>query len=172
MTTGTPPQHPFSYQDPTTVGYYCFLYVSSFIGEDSFVITSRQFGIDYCLQCAFQGLVPSFCLDTWDKIPGVNTSIRFSSARPAFPGCIPREFCASGWERGEPWTRTYLQCRTYPRLHLAGACSTLRWFRPNACVCSLQLFDRLGSRHVFRCFVCLLYPGGCAQSPAEIRSHV
>ncbi len=30
------------------------------IGEDSFVITSQQFGIDCCLQCSFQGLVPRF----------------------------------------------------------------------------------------------------------------
>ena len=34
------------------------------IGEDSFVITSLQFGIDCCLQCAFQGLVPSFFLES------------------------------------------------------------------------------------------------------------
>jgi hypothetical protein len=34
------------------------------IGEDSFVITSRQFGIDCCLQCFFQGLVPSFFLES------------------------------------------------------------------------------------------------------------
>ena len=51
-----PPSPPSSYQPPDTVDYLRFLYVSS-SGEDSFVITSRQLRIDWCLQCAFQGLV-------------------------------------------------------------------------------------------------------------------
>ncbi len=34
------------------------------IGEDSFVITSRQFGIHSCLQCAFQRLVHSVFLES------------------------------------------------------------------------------------------------------------
>ncbi len=33
------------------------------ICEDSFVITSREFGIDYYLQCVFQSLVHSFFLE-------------------------------------------------------------------------------------------------------------
>jgi hypothetical protein len=34
------------------------------IGKDSFVITSRQFGIDSCLQGAFQRLVHSAFLES------------------------------------------------------------------------------------------------------------
>ena len=34
------------------------------IGEVSFVITSRQFGIDWCLRCVFQGAVHSFFLES------------------------------------------------------------------------------------------------------------
>ncbi len=44
----------------------CHHHPEDSFGEDSFVITSRQFGIDCCLQCAFQGLVPSFFLDSED----------------------------------------------------------------------------------------------------------
>ncbi len=33
------------------------------IGEDSFDITTWKFGIDWCLQCDFQGLVHSFFLE-------------------------------------------------------------------------------------------------------------
>jgi hypothetical protein len=50
------PSPPSSYQPPDTVDYLRFLYVS-WSCEDSFVITSRQRRIDWCLQCAFQGLV-------------------------------------------------------------------------------------------------------------------
>jgi hypothetical protein len=53
-------------------------------------------------------------------------SKRLDTTPTSATGYHTREFCASGWERGELLTRTYLRCRTYPRLHLAGACSTLR----------------------------------------------
>ena len=59
-----PPPHPFCYQAPATVGYLRSCMCHHHLREDSFVITSRQFGIDWCLQCAFQGLVPSFFLES------------------------------------------------------------------------------------------------------------
>ena len=46
-----------SYQPPAHRRLLAFPAFSIIIGEDSFVITSRQFGIDSCLQCAFQPLV-------------------------------------------------------------------------------------------------------------------
>ncbi len=51
-----PSSPPSSYQPPDTVDYLRFLYVSSSLVKTSFVITSRQRRIYWCLQCDFQGL--------------------------------------------------------------------------------------------------------------------
>ena len=64
MTTTTPPLHPVSYQRPTHRSLLPFPVRVFIIGEDSFVITSRQFGIHSCLQCAFQLLVHSAFLES------------------------------------------------------------------------------------------------------------
>ncbi len=58
-----PPLHPVSYQPPTHRRLLPFPVRAFIIGEDSFVITSRQFGIHSCLQCAFQRLVHSAFLE-------------------------------------------------------------------------------------------------------------
>ncbi len=54
---------PSSYQSPDTVGYLCFLHVSSSSWR-LLCITSRQHRIDWCIQCAFQGLVHSTFLES------------------------------------------------------------------------------------------------------------
>ena len=59
-----PPLHPVSYQPPTHRRLLPFPVRAFIIGEDSFVITSRQFGIHSCLQCAFQRLVHSAFLES------------------------------------------------------------------------------------------------------------
>ena len=53
-----PPLHPFSYQPPDLRRWLLVFPVCTIIiDEGSLVITSRQFGIDSCLQCVFQCLV-------------------------------------------------------------------------------------------------------------------
>ncbi len=52
-----PPRHPVSYQPPTNRRILVFPVWIFIIGEDSFVFTSRQFGIHSCLQCVFHRLV-------------------------------------------------------------------------------------------------------------------
>ncbi len=51
------PLHPVSFQPPTHRRLLPFPVCTFVIGEDSFVITSRQFGIHSWLQCDFQRLV-------------------------------------------------------------------------------------------------------------------
>jgi hypothetical protein len=64
MTITTPPLQPVSYQRPTHRRLLPFPIRVFIIGEDSFVITSRQFGIHSCLQCDFQSLVHSAFLES------------------------------------------------------------------------------------------------------------
>ncbi len=59
-----PPLNPVSYQPPTHRRNLPFPVRDFIIGEDSFVITSRQYGIHSCLQCAFQRLVHSAFLES------------------------------------------------------------------------------------------------------------
>jgi hypothetical protein len=63
VTNGTPPPHTFFYQGPVTVRYLCFLYVSSLSVKTplSSQVTNLVLII---LQCSFQGLVPSFFLES------------------------------------------------------------------------------------------------------------
>ena len=58
-----PPLHPFSYQPPTHRRLIVFPVCVIIIGEDSFVITIRQFGIHSSLQCDFQRLDHGPCLE-------------------------------------------------------------------------------------------------------------
>jgi hypothetical protein len=76
-----PPLHHVSYQRPTHRRLLAFPVCAFIIGEDSFVITSRQFGIHACLQCAFQRLllISQAVLCCWYRMPNatVETCISF-----------------------------------------------------------------------------------------------
>ncbi len=58
-----PPLYPFSYQPPTHRRLLPFPVCVFIIGEDSFVMTSRQFGIHSWLQCVFQRLAHGIFLE-------------------------------------------------------------------------------------------------------------
>ncbi len=78
-----PTLHPVSYQPPThrrILAFPVFVFIN---GEDSFVITSQQFGIHSCLQCTFRRLVNS---DFFESI------ILFSSCSKdsLYPACRSR----------------------------------------------------------------------------------
>ncbi len=51
------------------------------IGEDSFVITSRQFGIHSCLQCVFHRLLHSVCLEIIMLFSSCNKDSLYPSSR-------------------------------------------------------------------------------------------
>ena len=61
-----PPLYPFSHQLPDHRRILVFPVYTIIIGEDYFVIPSREFGIvtDSCLQCVFQSLVNSDFLES------------------------------------------------------------------------------------------------------------
>jgi hypothetical protein len=79
----TPPLHPVSYQPPTHRRLLVFPVFVFIIGEDSFVITSRPFGIHSCLQCVFQCHVNSDFLGTSSCC---QTPVKTHSIPPPNPG--------------------------------------------------------------------------------------
>ena len=114
-----PPLHPFSYKPPDHRRVLAFP-ECTIIGEDSFVITSRQFGVGSCLQCAFQRLVHGPFLESimlfssWkqDSLYHACSSAAWQASRSLLykAGCMLRHSLRLWirWVRHISWTSTEL----------------------------------------------------------------